>query len=64
MITPSPDPTMGAHVPSDDAVTEFARRHGISEEQARGLLVEHGNADESRLTDAVRNLRHFLRAPS
>ena len=48
---------------TDDEISEFARRNGISVEQARALFDEHGH-DDDRLAEAVTSLRHFLRAPS
>ena len=49
--------------PADAEIRAFAERHDLTEAQARTLLTEHG-ADEDRLSDAVRSLKHFLRAPS
>ena len=49
--------------PDPDQVRAFASRHGITEEQARQILEEHGE-DESKLEEAARNLAHFLKAPS
>jgi hypothetical protein len=50
-------------MPDEEGVSAFARRHRITRLQARELLREHGG-DQSRLEEAVRNLAHFLRAPS
>ena len=41
----------------------FARRHQLTEDQARQLLTEHGR-DEDGLSQALRSLKHFLKAPS
>ena len=51
------------HQPTDTEVRGFARRHQLTEDQARQLLTEHGH-DEGRLSDALRSLKHFLKAPS
>jgi hypothetical protein len=48
---------------TDQEIRAFARRHDLTEEQARRVLDEHG-ADESAWSDAARNLVHFLKAPS
>ena len=49
--------------PDPDQVRAFASRYGITEEQARQILEEHGE-DESKLEEAAKNLAHFLKAPS
>lgn len=49
--------------PDTAEVLAFAERHGLTEEQARRVLSEHG-ADESGWGDAARSLLHFLKAPS
>jgi len=49
--------------PSAEDIRAFAEEHGLSDDQARELLTEHGH-DESRLAQAVETLRHFLKAPS
>jgi hypothetical protein len=51
---PRPDPGVRAR--------ELALRHGVPEEQVRPLLDQHD--DESKLEEAIRNIAHFLRAPS
>jgi hypothetical protein len=51
------------HHPTESEVFAFAARHGITEQQAREILSEHGE-DESKLEEAVRNLVHFFKAPS
>jgi hypothetical protein len=52
--------THDPHVPD---VRTFARRHGLSNEQAQRVIDEHG-ADESTWDETVRSLIHFLKAPS
>jgi hypothetical protein len=52
-----------AHDPTTAEIRAYAERHGLTDEQARRLLFEHGQ-DETRLEEALRSLRHFLRAPS
>ena len=49
--------------PTADEIRAFAQRHDLTEDQARQLFVEHG-PDEDRLSKALDNLRHFLKAPS
>jgi hypothetical protein len=49
--------------PDAAEVRAFAERHGLSDEQARRVLEEHGH-DESSWGDAARSLLHFLKAPS
>jgi hypothetical protein len=49
--------------PPADEVRAFAERHGLTEEQARRVLDEHGS-DESTWGDTARSLLHFLKAPS
>lgn len=44
-------------------IRAFAERHGLTEQQARRVLDEHGH-DESRWPDTVRSLIHFLKSPS
>ena len=51
------------HEPTDTEVRGFARRHQLTEDQARQLLTEHGH-DDSRLSEALQSLKHFLKAPS
>jgi hypothetical protein len=46
-----------------DPVQAFARRHALSEDQARRVLSEHG-ADETAWDETARSLIHFLKAPS
>ncbi len=41
----------------------FAARNGLTVNQARRLIDEHG-ADESAWDEAARNLIHVLKAPS
>ena len=52
-----------AHAPSAAEIRAFAERHGLTDDQARRVLAEHG-ADESAWDEAARNLIHFLKAPS
>ena len=51
------------HEPTDAEVRGFARRHQLTEDQARQLLTDHGH-DEDRLSVALQSLKHFLKAPS
>lgn len=51
------------HEPTDAEVRGFARRHQLTEDQARQLLTEHGH-DEDSLSQALRSLKHFLKAPT
>ena len=51
------------HEPTDAEVRGFARRHQLTEDQALQLLTEHGH-DEDGLSQALRSLKHFLKAPS
>lgn len=51
------------HAPSAAEIRAFAERHGLTDDQARRVLVEHG-ADESAWDETARNLIHFLKAPS
>jgi hypothetical protein len=51
------------HEPTDAEVRGFARRHQVTEDQARHILTEHGH-DENRLSEALQSLKHFLKAPS
>ena len=44
-------------------IRAYAAQHGLSDDQARQLLAEHGH-DETGLEEALRNLKHFLKAPS
>lgn len=53
---------MAQHYTAEE-VRAFARRHGLTEEQARSVLDEHGE-DESAWSDTARNLIHFLKSPS
>lgn len=48
---------------SPERVRAFARQHDLTRDQARQLLEDHGD-DEQGLSEATRNLIHFLRAPS
>jgi hypothetical protein len=52
-----------AHEPTPEEIQAFAKRHALTEDQARQLLTEHGH-DESRLSEALQSLKHFLKAPS
>jgi hypothetical protein len=52
-----------AHKPTAQEVDAFALRHGLTVEQARRVLDEHG-ADESAWGETARSLLHFLKAPS
>ena len=52
-----------AHDPTPEEIRDFAQRHGLTDEQARGVLVDHG-PDESTWDETVRSLLHFLKAPS
>lgn len=58
-----PERTFAAMDRDDREVAEFARRHDLTEEQARRVLHEHG-ADESKWNETARSLIHFLRSPS
>jgi hypothetical protein len=49
--------------PTSAEIRAFAVQHALTEDQARQLLTEHGH-DESRLSQALESLKHFLRAPS
>lgn len=51
------------HHASADEIRAFAKRHGLTDDQARRVLTEHG-ADESAWDETARNLVHFLKAPS
>ncbi len=51
------------HEPSEAEIRNFALAHDLTDEQARQLLAEHGT-DESRLSEALQSLKHFLKAPS
>jgi hypothetical protein len=51
------------HEPTADAIRAYAARHGLTDDQARQLLTEHGH-DETRLGEALQSLKHFLQAPS
>ena len=53
---------MTDHTPDPAEIRAFAALHGLTNEQARQLLAEH--RAESGLEEALRNLKHFLRAPS
>ena len=52
-----------AHEPTAAAIRAYAERHALTDDQARQLLTEHGH-DESRLSEALESLKHFLKAPS
>ena len=52
-----------AHAPSAAEIRAFAERHGLTDDQARQVLTEHGS-NESAWDETVRNLIHFLKAPS
>lgn len=49
-------------------VRAFALRHGLTEEQARRVLDEHGHdkidAEEDTWDEKLRSLIHFLKSPS
>jgi hypothetical protein len=51
------------HEPTADEIRAYAERHGLTDDQARQLLTEHGH-DETRLGEALQSLKHFLQAPS
>jgi len=51
------------HDPAAAEIRACAERHALSDDQARQLLTEHGH-DESRLSEALESLKHFLKAPS
>ena len=44
-------------------ILAYAEQHGLTDDQARLLLTEHGH-DESGLSEALQSLKHFLKAPS
>lgn len=48
--------------PSAAEIRAFALRHGLTDEQARRVLREHG-ADESTWDEKVRSFIHFLKSP-
>ena len=52
-----------AHEPTAAEIRAYAEQHGITDDQARQLLSEHGH-DESTLSKALQSLKHFLQAPS
>ena len=52
-----------ANEPTAAEIRAFAERYLLTDDQARELLIEHGH-DESRLSEAVESLKHFLKAPS
>jgi len=52
-----------AHEPTQAEIVEFARRHALTEDQARRVLDEHGS-DENSWSETARNLIRFLKAPS
>ena len=52
-----------AYKPDPAEVRAFAARHRLTEDQARGVLADHG-PDESRWDETARSLLHFLKAPS
>jgi hypothetical protein len=51
------------HEPTAAQIRAYAELHGLTDDQARQLLSEHGH-DESRLSEALQSLKHFLQAPS
>jgi len=52
-----------AHDPTAAEIRAYARTHGLTDDQARQLLMEHGG-DETRMSEALQSLKHFLKAPS
>ena len=52
-----------AHEPTAAEIRAYAEQHGLTDDQARLLLTEHGH-DESGVSEALESLRHFLKAPS
>ena len=52
-----------AHEPTAAEIRAYAERHGLTDDQARQLLMEHGG-DETRLSEALQSLKHFLKSPS
>ena len=52
-----------AHEPTAAEIRSYAEQHGITDDQARQLLAEHGH-DEISLSEALQSLKHFLKAPS
>jgi hypothetical protein len=52
-----------AHEPTAAEIRAYAEQHGLSDDQARQILIEHGH-DEAGLSEALRSLKHFLKAPS
>ena len=51
------------HDPTAAEIRAYAERHALTDDLARQLLAEHGH-DENRLEEALRSLKHFLKAPS
>ena len=51
------------HEPTAAEIRAYAEQHGLSGDQARQLLAEHGR-DETGLAEALHSLKHFLKAPS
>ena len=52
-----------AHDPTAAEIRAYAERHGLTDDQARQLLMEHGE-DETRLSEALQSLKHLLKSPS
>jgi hypothetical protein len=52
-----------AHEPTAAEIRAYAEQHGLTDDQARQLLIEHGH-DETSLGEALQSLKHFLKAPS
>jgi hypothetical protein len=52
-----------AHEPTAAEIRAFAERHGLTDQQARRVLDEHG-PDEDSWDEKARSLVHFLKAPS
>lgn len=48
---------------TEEELRFFAARNGLTVNQARRLIAEHG-ADESAWDEAARNFLHFLKAHS
>jgi len=52
-----------SHEPTAAEIRSYADQHGLTDDQARELLAEQGH-DETGLGEALKSLKHFLKAPS
>ncbi|HLV07813.1 MAG TPA: hypothetical protein VKY80_09085 [Croceibacterium sp.] len=52
-----------AHQPTPAEIRSFAIRHGVTDEQAKRMLTDHG-PNEDGWDETARSLLHFLKAPS